>query len=106
MKKFYSNIILLIIASHSFSQTWVSFGADTLWRPTGNSSITGLHVADNKLLASGNFMYGSGVFLNRVGSWDTFQWTSLDSGINDGSLGGYCFQIFNNELYMGGDSMK
>jgi hypothetical protein len=53
----------------------------------------------NKLFASGRFVYSNTSDENWLGIWDGNHWDTLDERIN-----GYidCFKEYNNELYLGG----
>jgi len=105
MRKLILNIAVLFISANLFSQYFVPFSEDSIYRGSGYfSNIRSMHVDDSVLyVGGGGAEYGGGgVLLNEIGMWDNNNWHSLDNGF--GSLSGevYCIQKYNNNIYIGG----
>ena len=101
-------ILFVFISSFGFSQYFVPFGEDSIYRASGvHSSITSLYVDDTVMyIGGGGVQYGGGwVLLNEIGMWDNNNWHSLNNGL--GNLNGeiHCFQKYNHRslFYFGNE---
>jgi len=97
-------ISLTILSLSSFSQYFVPFGADSLWRVQNDSTyqtgINVLKVIDNKLyIMGGLFHYGGTTSLYNTAYYDT-TWHSLNNGnYPDYSLSGYDIIKYKDTIY-------
>ncbi len=97
MKKTISYIILLLLVINSYSQQWISFEEDSL-----DSNVRSFYPDDSLLYVGGSFHFGGTLSLMGAGIWNNVQWDSMESGVNVGAGGIYCFTKYKNKLYAGG----
>ncbi|MFH2094545.1 MAG: T9SS type A sorting domain-containing protein [Bacteroidota bacterium] len=96
-------IFLLLAPLAGFSQYFVPFGEDSLWRPNSICAIESMYSDQNDLYIAGiSCIYGGAVLLNNVGKWYAENWYDLDNGFGGTANGTYCFMKYNGILYMGG----
>ena len=87
---------LVILFSHSYSQTWSALGTGA-----NNTVISVTYdTINNKLYAGGIFTNAGGSSLNYIASWNGSAWSALGSGILGSSVN--AMVIYQGNLYVGG----
>ncbi|MFH2096825.1 MAG: PKD domain-containing protein [Bacteroidota bacterium] len=96
-------ILLLLAPLAGFSQYFVPFGEDSLWRPNSCPAIYTMYTNQNDLYIGGiSCIYGGTTELNNVGRWNADTWHDLDNGFGGTANGVRSFMEYNGKLYIGG----
>ncbi|MFH2143316.1 MAG: hypothetical protein ABIJ97_12905, partial [Bacteroidota bacterium] len=96
-------IIIILSAMKGYTQYFVPFGKDSLWRPNSWSVIEAMYKDSNQLYIGGvSCIYGGPNQINNIGVWDNNEWTTFDNGFGSANSGTTCFMKYKDFFYMGG----
>ena len=98
-------IILFFIPFLSFSQYFIPFGEDSIYRTSGWYSEVYAIYPDYSNLYIGGYgceRAGNGLVINDIVYWDNNNWNTLDNGMG-GVSRVYVIKKYQNQIYIGGN---